>query len=172
MEQETTAATGGTAPFVTPPGEGVALWHLDGLMELKASAAATGGRFGLFEQRLPAGSSAPLHVHHGEDEAWYVLDGELLFQVDGTDLLAPTGAFLWAPRGLPHTFRVESDGAWLLGIVTPGGFEEFFEATGRPAPRRTLPPPPEGPPDLAAMVAAAQRYGCDIIGPPLPPAGA
>lgn len=165
MTQE--ATTG--AAFVTPPGEGLALWHLDGLMELKAVAASTGGRLTIFEQLLPAGSSAPLHVHHGEDEAWYVLDGELLFQVDGTDLHAPTGAFIWAPRGLPHTFRVESDGARLLGIVTPGGFEEFFIATGRPAPSRTLPPPLDGPPDMAAMVTEAHRNGCDIIGPPLPP---
>lgn len=171
MEHEANTGAAGTAPFVTAPGEGVALWQLDGLVELKAAAAATGGRLSLFEQRLPAGSSAPLHVHHREDEAWYVLDGELLFQVDGTDLHAPAGAFIWAPRGLPHTFRVESDGARLLGIVTPGGFEEFFEATGRPAPRRTLPPPPDGPPDLGAMVAEAQRFGCDIVGPPLPPRG-
>jgi quercetin dioxygenase-like cupin family protein len=168
VEQEPVRSAAPTAPFVTPSGEGLALWHLDSVLELKATAAATGGELLLFEQRLPAGSSVPLHVHRAEDEAWYVLDGELLFQVDGTDLHAPAGAFIWAPRGLPHTFRVESDGTRLLGITTPGGFEEFFESTGRPAPSRTLPPPPDGPPDMAAMAAAAHRYGCDILGPPLP----
>lgn len=167
MTQAVSTGPASNVPFVTPPGEGLAVWHLDTLMELKAPSAGTGGGLTVFEQLLPAGSSPPLHVHHGEDEAWYVVEGEVLFHIDGASLHAPVGTFVWAPRGLAHTFLVRSDHARLLVLLTPGGFEEFFAETGRPAPERTLPPPPDGPPDVVALTAGAQRHGCEIVGPPM-----
>jgi quercetin dioxygenase-like cupin family protein len=154
-------------PLVVPPGEGRHLWHIDNLMTFKALAADTGGQLALWEQSLPHRSSPPLHVHSREDEAWYVLEGTLTFQVGDAASEAGAGSFLWAPRGLPHTFRVDSPTARLLGIAVPAGFEEFFLATGRPAGTPTIPPPPEGPPDLAALAAAADARGMELLGPPL-----
>ena len=159
--------TGTTAPLAVPPGGGRHLWHLDDLMTVKALAADTGGRLALWEQQLPHRSSPPLHVHSREDEAWYVLDGALTVQVAERTFAAEAGSFLWAPRGLPHTFRVDSPTARLLGIAVPAGFEQFFLATGRPAVTPTIPPPADGPPDMGALVAAAADHGVEILGPPL-----
>lgn len=173
IEQLATSEGRRSAPFVTPPGEGQALWHLDGAMSVKATAASTAGALGVFEQTLPHGSSAPLHVHDGEDEAWYVLAGELSFVVEDRWFEAAEGSFVWAPRGLAHSFHVRSATARLLGLVTPGGFEDFFVASGHPAPAPGLPPVPAGPPDEAALellVAEAARRRCRILGPaPVPP---
>jgi len=154
-------------PFVTRSGEGTAIWHLDNLMVFKAVAAATGNRLAVWEQLLPRHSSPPLHVHHRDDEAWYVLDGSVTFRVDGTDMTVEGGDFVWAPRGLAHSFRVESQTARVLGFGIPAGFEEFFLATGRPAPDLVLPPTPDRPPDLQQMLGHAQAAGCDIVGPPM-----
>ncbi len=127
----------------------------------------TGGRLTAWEELLPQRSSPPLHVHHDEDEAWFVLDGSLTFQVADSTWTADTGSFVWAPRGLPHTFRVDSPTARMLALAVPGRFDRFVRATGRPADAPTLPPPPEGPPDLAGLVAAAREHGMEILGPPL-----
>jgi hypothetical protein len=96
-----------------------------------------------------------------------VLEGTLTFQVAQTTWSAEAGSFVWAPRGLPHTFRVDSPTARLLGLAVPGGFDRFVIATGHPAEDATLPPPPEGPPDMAALVGAAREHGMEVLGPPL-----
>ena len=155
------------APFAVAPGEGRAIWHIDTLMTFKALAEDTGGRLAVWEQLLPHRSSPPLHVHHGDDEAWFVLDGVLTFQVQDTTFAAEAGSFVWAPRGLPHTFRVDSPTARVLGLALPAGFDRFVLATGRPAEWATLPPPPEGPPDMGALVGAAREHGMEVLGPPL-----
>jgi quercetin dioxygenase-like cupin family protein len=154
-------------PVVTPPGHGTAIWHLDTLKTFLAVAGDTGGRLTAWEELLPQGSSPPLHVHADADEAWFVLDGDLTFQVGDRTWSAEPGAFVWAPRAVPHTFRVDSPSARLIGLAVPGGFDRFVLATGRPAEAATLPPPPEGPPDLAGLVAAAREHGMEILGPPL-----
>ncbi|UOY03490.1 quercetin 2,3-dioxygenase [Blastococcus sp. PRF04-17] len=156
-----------SAPFVTGPEEGRAVWHIDNLMTFKALAEHTGGRLAAWEQLLPHHSSPPLHVHHDADEAWFVLDGSITFRVDGDEVTAGAGSFVWAPRGLPHTFRVDSPTARVLGLALPGGFDRFVVATGRPAEALTLPPPPDGPPDMGALVAAARQHGMEVLGPPL-----
>ena len=159
--------TTNNVPVVHGPGEGTAIWHLDTLKTFKTLAEDTGGRLTVWEELLPQLSSPPLHVHHGEDEAWFVLDGELTFQVAGQTWTAKSGTFAWAPRGLPHTFRVDSPTARLLGLALPGGFDRFVQETGRPAQSPTLPPPPEGPPDMPALIGAAREHGMEILGPPL-----
>ncbi|WP_324276552.1 cupin domain-containing protein [Blastococcus brunescens] len=104
----TTPGTVQQVPVVHAPGEGTAIWHLDTLMTFKALSGDTGGRLAVWEQLLPHRSSPPLHVHSEDDEAWFVLDGELTFQVADRTWSATEGSFVWAPRGLPHTFRVDS----------------------------------------------------------------
>ena len=73
---------------------------------------------------------------------------------------------MYIPRGTPHSFRVDSETARLLVLNTPAGHERFFRAMGEPAAERTLPPPPEGPPDMDAMSRAAEDAGFRILGPP------
>ena len=156
-----------TTPIVTGPGEGTAIWHIDNLMTFKALAKDTAGRLAAWEQLLPERSSPPLHVHHDADEAWFVLDGTITFRVQDDEFTTAAGSFVWAPRGLPHTFRVDSPTARVLGLALPGGFDRFVLATGRPAEAPTLPPPPEGPPDMGALVGAAREHGMDVVGPPM-----
>jgi quercetin dioxygenase-like cupin family protein len=156
-----------TTPIVHGPAEGTAIWHLDTLKTFKALAEDTGGRLTAWEELLPHRSSPPLHVHHEDDEAWYVLDGQLTFQVGDFSWTVGTGAFVWAPRGLPHTFRVDSPTARMLALAVPGGFGRFALATGLPADSPGLPPPPDGPPDIAGLVATAREHGMEILGPPL-----
>src|ERR671921_820225 len=96
------------------------IWFLDTLIRVHARGGNTGGRFGLVESVAPSGHQPPPHVHHREDEGFYVLE---LYTPDETVTLGP-GAFRTAPRGVPHTFRVTSDGAarWLV-LSSPAGFE-------------------------------------------------
>lgn len=156
-------------PFVTRSDEGTALWHFDHLKVLKAMGEATGGRLAVWEELLPRHFSPPLHVHRDDDEAWYVLDGAITFQVDGTEHRVEAGDFLWAPRALPHSFRVESPTARMLGLALPARIEEFFVATARPASAHTLPPESTDLPAQEELIHAAHLAGCDIIGPPMPP---
>jgi hypothetical protein len=120
---------------------------------------------------LPQGSSPPLHVHSREDEAFYVLNGELTFRLGDRLVPASAGTFLWGPRNVPHQFRVDSPTARLLTLFVPGGGEEIFFHMSRPAEALTLPPPsgrPAMPPaELIAM--AEQRYGEKVVGPPMGP---
>ena len=76
------------------------------------------------------------------------------------------GRFVYGPRGVPHTFTVSSAEARFLLVAEPGGFEGFLRAVGEPAQALTLPPAPDGPPDLERLVAVAAEYGVEIIGPP------
>jgi quercetin dioxygenase-like cupin family protein len=157
----------GSRPFVTGPQEGQALWSLDGLRQVKAPAPATGGQISVTELVLPEASSPPLHVHHREDEAFYVLEGQLTCRAGDQVLTATAGSFVWLPRDLPHTFRVDSPTARILSLCVPGGFEEFFAAIGRPAAQLTLPPAPEEPPDMEALVGHARPYAVEFLGPPM-----
>jgi mannose-6-phosphate isomerase-like protein (cupin superfamily) len=156
-----------SAPFVAGQGGGRAFWHIDSLKIFKALSETTGGRLAAWEELLPQRSSPPLHVHHDADEAWFVLDGAITFRVQDDEFGAESGSFVWGPRGLPHSFRVDSPTARLLGLALPGGFDRFVRATGRPAEALTLPPAPDGPPDMGPLVAAARAHGIEVLGPPM-----
>jgi quercetin dioxygenase-like cupin family protein len=154
------------APFATAPDGGEDLWFLGSLFTVRASGEQTGGAYALCECVLRQGPAAPLHVQPGDDETFHVLEGEATFHVDGRELHAPAGSTVFVPRGTPHAFRIDSPQARLLVLNTPAGHERFFRAMAEPAPRRELPPVPTGPPDMAAMAAAAHDAGFEILGPP------
>jgi quercetin dioxygenase-like cupin family protein len=158
-------------PFHTGPDEGPALWHFGALLTFKALSEATGGRLWVKELQAARGMAVPKHVHTHEDEAFYVVDGEISVHVGDDVIGASTGSFLWAPRTVPHAFRIESETAKVLVISTPGsGFDRFFFDTGTPALTRTVPSPDADPPDPDAVMAAARKYGMEILGPPPGPA--
>lgn len=145
--------------------EGDHVWHANSLITIKARAADTGGTLGVVESVLPPGLSPPLHIHHDEDEALYVLEGSLTIVCGGRTSRAETGSFVFLPHCVAHTFRVEGDRpARVLNLVLPGGFEEFFAATGEPAPEPRLPEPTE--PDLMQLAAANERHHVEVVGPP------
>jgi quercetin dioxygenase-like cupin family protein len=144
--------------------DGEALWFFGTLMTMKATAEQTGGQYTLVEQVAPRGIATPLHVQPEDHESFYVLEGELTFYLeDGQPIPASTGSFVHVPRGTPHAFQVNSETVRLLVITTPQ-HERFFRAAGEPAQARTL--PPEAPPDMQKVEAAAREYGVEILGPP------
>lgn len=148
------------------PGEGTATWFLQNRMVVKATAEQTGGAFGLVESLIAPGAAPPLHVHHLEDESFYVLEGELTFRCGDESFRATAGSFVFLPRGVPHGFVVESDvPVRMLTLLTPGGSEQFFVDAGRRPERDGL--PPAGPPDIPRLKQVAAQYGNEIVGPPL-----
>jgi mannose-6-phosphate isomerase-like protein (cupin superfamily) len=150
------------------PGEGEATWFLANRMTMKATAAMTGGAFGLLESLIAPGFSPPLHVHHREDESFYVLEGELTMRCGDRVFKATAGAFVFLPRGVPHSFVVEGDTpARMLTLLTPGGGEAFFTAAGRPAERDGL--PPLAPPDIENLKRVGAMYESEMVGPPMQP---
>jgi quercetin dioxygenase-like cupin family protein len=154
------------APIALKRHEGDALWAFGGLAVIKASSEATDGRVFVVEMLAPRGAGSPLHVHHREDEWFYVTDGELTFWVGGQIINAPAGSFVYGPRDIPHTFDVVSDEARFLLVTEPAGFETFMRAASEPAPTLTIPPPPTAPPDLDGLTALAAEYGIEILGQP------
>ena len=126
--------------FVLAPGEGTPIWFLGTLMTLKAGGETTRNAFGLIEQVLPPGFAAPPHVHHREDEAFYILEGQLSFFCGDRIWQAAPGTFVFLPRDIVHWFRVEgSQPARILQFNTPAGIEHFFAQAGEPAQEVALP---------------------------------
>ena len=168
MTEMTEPVTSTPGAFFVRPAEGQAIWFLTNRMTIKATAESTGGAYGLVESLIAPGFSPPLHVHHREDEAFWVLEGELTMQCGATRFSAGPGAFVFLPRDVPHSFVVEGDApARMLTLLTPGGGERVFIDGGRPAERDGLPPPL--PPDIAALKRVSERYGAEIVGPPMAP---
>jgi mannose-6-phosphate isomerase-like protein (cupin superfamily) len=147
-------------------GEGRTLWVLGDLYEFKATGEDTGGKFALWETTTPPGNPGPPpHIHHNEDEVFYILDGELELTVEGHVSVVGAGTFVNIPKGTLHTFRnAGTTPARFLGMVAPGGFEKFFEEVGEPA--RDPYSPPAGPPDVEKVMATAHKYGLEIPPPP------
>jgi hypothetical protein len=122
------------------------------------------------EHVMPYGSSPPLHIHHSEDEVFYMLSGEVRFQVDGKDVVVKAGDMLVAPKGVPHTFVVTSkSGAHWLVMTRHGDFERMVRMASRPAERNELPPfsGPPTPEQATALDAACRAHKIELIGPPL-----
>jgi quercetin dioxygenase-like cupin family protein len=141
------------------------LWFIDNLAFVHVDGEQTGGAYGLGEVSGRRGDMPPLHVHRRDDEAFYVLEGELTLFVGDEQINLREGQAVLAPRGIPHVYRVESAGARWLVIGSPAGFEQFLRAGSEPAPNAVLPPIAR-PFDPDAFAELAAEYGIEILGPP------
>ena len=158
-------------PIVRADGEGERrrFWG-GGILTMKATAEETGGAFLLFDDSMTQGKTTPLHIHADEDEALYVLEGEILVHIDGTDYRVGPLGLAMAPRGVPHAFVVTSPTARVLTLLTPGSAEGFYRAASEPADPDS---DPAGPVDFNRVRAAADSAGgMTVLGPPpfAPPA--
>jgi quercetin dioxygenase-like cupin family protein len=146
------------------------LWFLDTLHTVRVRHDQGEDGISVMETLAPHGDSPPLHVHQTEDETFHVLEGELRLRAGDTEVRIGAGETLLAPKGVPHTYRVDSrEGARWLVITTGGDFERFVRALSRPAERPEL-PAHQGPPtpeQADALAAAARKHGIELVGPPL-----
>lgn len=133
----------------------------------KATAEETDGAFLLFEMNLEQGKATPLHTHPDSDETMYVLEGEILVHLDGTEHRVPEGGLAMAPRGAPHAFLVSSPRARVLCLHRPGTCQAFYLAASEPMPDEVPTDHPEGIVDFRRVLASAeQNGGIEILGPP------
>ena len=161
-----------TAPATAPttPPTTRDRWFVGSLVRILADAADTNGQLGVFEQTARKNFSPPRHVHHREDTALFVIEGKITVEIGDERRTADAGELVWLPKDVPHTFRVDSEQARLLELITPGGFETYHVDASDPAPFLTL--PPVGPPDVGRLVAAIGPYGAELVGPPMDSADA
>ncbi|MGH2881699.1 MAG: quercetin 2,3-dioxygenase [Solirubrobacteraceae bacterium] len=144
-----------------------ARWYGNSLWEFLVPSDVTGGKLSVFQSTMPEGFSPPRHIHTREDEVFLVLDGEVWFDIDGDRALGGPGTAVYMPRGVAHTFRVHSPVARLVGVMSPGAFEQLFRNLSVPADKRTLPAPGQVPFDVAAVMAEQTRLGTVVVGPPM-----
>ena len=136
-------------------------WFFGMLAEVKASAADTGGMYTLLEITAPAGLQTPLHVHHRDDEGFYVLDGSVTIEVGDDTVELGAGQHAFGPRKIPHRFTVGPDGAHMIWILTPGGFDDFVADVSVPAESPTVPPASVLAPENVAEIVL--RHGMELL---------
>lgn len=124
----------------------------------------TNGRYATILSEERKGFEPPPHVHTKEDETFYVLEGEITYHIGDTKVLAVPGTYVYAPRGISHTFKVNTETAKVLLTVYPSGFEKFMKELSMPLPDQ-LPPAPNGPPnpdEIQHLRSTAAKYGIQI----------
>jgi quercetin dioxygenase-like cupin family protein len=142
-------------------------WYSGWLLTFLATGQDTGGRFALMEQVGRKGDVPPRHIHHREDETFYVVEGEMTFSVGDQTIKVPVGTMVFAPRDIAHSFTIDSEEVRVLVMVAPAGAEGFFKACSVPAPAMTLPPSMDEPPysEIQKMMALAPEYGFEFVKP-------
>ena len=158
-----TAASTSTAVHTVAPLEGDAIWFNGALQNVKLPGEWSDDALSLVEVTSTQGRATGLHTDPSH-ETFYVLEGELLFHVDGEEHRAHAGETVAIRRGVPHAFLIVSQTARFLVMNTPGTQERFFRAGGEPAPDRDFASAP--PPDRERTMAAAEQYGVKLLGPP------
>ena len=145
------------------------VWFLDTLVTIHVARADGADGITVLESLARHGDSPPLHVHHSEDEVFHVIAGELRLRVADDDLRLGPGETLLTPKGVPHTYRVESQQARWLTVTIRGGFEGLVRSLARPAATSELPAPsgPPTPEQADALAAACLEHGIELVGPPL-----
>ena len=128
---------------------------------VKISSHDSSGAYSVMEATTPVDSGPPVHLHQREDEWWYILEGDYLFEIDGTQLHAGPGDTVFAPRGSRHTFQnVGTTPGKTLVTVVPGGLDLFFQEISAAVLPGTTPEP-------AVIMPIFAKYGLELLGPPL-----
>lgn len=146
------------------------LWFFDTLVHIRVAETDANDSISVLEHRAPHGDSPPEHVHRDEDEVFHILAGDVRFQLAGQQLHLGKGDTIIAPRGIPHTYRVDSkEGGHFLTVTCNKSFERFVRAIGRPALRGQLPKPggAPNPEQLKIVTDIARGCGIEFVGPPL-----
>lgn len=145
--------------YLLEPGQGLGEQRafLRQPLRLLATGQETGQAMTLSEQRVEQGFATPLHVHHIEDEYFYVVAGELDIACGDQRWRAVAGAFAFLPHSVPHAFRGVSEESVLLRVSRPAGFEEFAAEVADVEPIEA---------NYPRIAEAAHRAGYEVLGPP------
>ncbi|WLD11306.1 cupin domain-containing protein [Planctellipticum variicoloris] len=152
-------------PVVRSHAEGRTIAVVGDVCRFLATGAETGGKYAQIESIVPPGGGPPPHVHSREEEGFFVLEGEITFQIGDQRLVATAGTFANLPIGTPHSFRNESDRpAKMLITIAPAGLEEMFVQIGVPLLTGTTTAAPPTEEEIAKLLELAPGYGIEVLG--------
>ena len=148
---------------LTPPGAGRRTAAFGSIYRSLATGDDTDGGYALWEATVPPAGGPPPYAQSRENEGYYILDGEVVFQIDGQTVRAARGMFLNLPPGVRHAFRNESqEAARMLILVAPAGMDQMLEEIGVLLPDASGAAAPAGPGEIERFRAAAPKYGIQI----------
>jgi mannose-6-phosphate isomerase-like protein (cupin superfamily) len=147
------------SPIQVPNGGGKQLNILGIPLTIRIHGHDTGGVLSVIESHDVTGGGPPPHIHHREDETFQILEGEYEWMVGDQKFVAQKGATIFAPRGVPHTYRYlgQTPGR-LMCVITPSGFEGFFEEIGALSPQQQQ--------EISRVMQIATKFGLEILPPP------
>lgn len=145
-------------PILIPAGEGKTVSVIGNEITIRLHGRDTGGVLSMAETVDQPGGGPPPHIHQNEDETFQVLEGEYEFMCGGKTFVARKGATVFAPRGIPHSYRYlgEKPGRLML-TLTPAGFEGFFEEVGALSPAQQ---------EIPRVLEIGRKYGLEFLPPP------
>ena len=146
------------------PAEGRTIGILGDAYRFLITGEESGGQYTILEALVPPGGGPPPHLHHNENETFYVIEGEVTFQIGDDRTTVGAGTFVNLPIGQPHAFKNESErNVRMIMTLSPAGFEHFFTEVGVEFEGELPPPPSEE--EIQRLVAAAPKYGIEFVGP-------
>jgi quercetin dioxygenase-like cupin family protein len=150
-------------PAVIPPRGGVVLAGTPGdTYEIAITSEMTGGACMVMHTTIAPGGGPPLHVHHEEDEWFYVIEGTMRFWVGGRVFDAAAGTFVFGPREIAHTWKNCTHGRVLMLVgMTPGKLEQFFRDFAALNADGSVPPDAEL---VRRILDLAPQYALDMLG--------
>ena len=145
-------------PIHVSPNGGQSVNILGIPMLIRVHGRDTDGIVSVVESHDVPGGGPPPHIHHREDETFQILEGDYEFMVGGKTILAKPGTTLFAPRGVAHTYRyLGTTPGRLMCVITPSGFEGFFEEIGALSPQEQQ--------DIPRVLEIAKKFGLEILPP-------
>jgi quercetin dioxygenase-like cupin family protein len=146
--------------------EGLAdVWWKSGRATIKAGPDETGNAFSQLVMDEPRGSATPVHIHHNEDETFYVLEGQVAMFSGDERIDLEAGDYFFVPRGVVHAYLVRSERARMLVTISPSGTEQLFVSLGVPV-TGSEPPAEAVMPPMPELVRLFAAHGTEILGPP------
>jgi quercetin dioxygenase-like cupin family protein len=145
------------------PTEGRTVAAAGDVYRFLAVGEETNGKYAMWEAIVPPGGGPPLHVHSREEEGFYILEGEITYQIGDKRLVATAGMFANMPVGTPHSFKNETNRtAKMLISVAPAGFENMLFEVGQPVPAGSTTVPPPTKEEIDKLLAIAPKYGIEF----------
>lgn len=150
-------------PTIRKPNEGRTIAVVGDVYRFMATSKDTNGKYAMWEAIVPPGGGPPPHVHSREEESFYILEGEITFQIGEERVVATAGMFANMPVGTPHSFKNESNQpAKMIISIAPAGLEDMFFEFGVPLPEGSTSALPPTKDEIEKLLAIAPKYGIEI----------